>query len=116
MRQLLAHAQQLISENFRKRAAEQPRQSRLPPLSHGVCGFGTGGSAVRVGRQAERPGESGRHQNVASNQIVDRSAAQTDQRGIDARITPLSMNGPPHSSRSQAMSSQVGGSVPIHSP
>jgi hypothetical protein len=149
VRQLLAHAQQLISENFRKRAADQPRQSRLPPLSHGVCGFGTGGSAVRVGRQAERPGESGRHQNVASNQIVDRNAARaisaesmpprrtsrtfstpacpfaagvpsglsppwldtdiaetptsTARFASSTRITPLSMNGPPHSSRSQAM-------------
>ena len=42
--------------------------------------------------------------------------ASTARLASSTRITPLSMNGPPHSSRSQAMSSHVGGGVPIHSP
>ena len=47
---------------------------------------------------------------------IAETPASTARFASSTRITPLSMNGPPHSSRSQAMSSQVGGGVPIHSP
>ena len=47
---------------------------------------------------------------------IAETPASTARFASSTRITPLSMNGPPHSSRSQAMSSHVGGGVPIHSP
>jgi DNA-binding CsgD family transcriptional regulator len=40
--------------------------------------------------------------------------APTARRASAARITPLTMNGPPHRSRSQAMSSQAGGGTVAH--
>ena len=40
----------------------------------------------------------------------------TARRASSGRMIPLTMNGAPHCSRSQAMSSQVGGGVCIHSP
>ncbi len=47
---------------------------------------------------------------------IAETPASTARLASSTRITPLSMNGPPQYSRSQAMSSQVGGGVPIHSP
>ncbi len=41
--------------------------------------------------------------------------ASTARRASSTRVMPLSMNGPPHCSRSQATSSQVGSGVCIHS-
>ena len=40
----------------------------------------------------------------------------TARRASSGRVMPLIMNGPPHCSRSQARSSQVGGAEPIHWP
>src|SRR6202012_799502 len=40
----------------------------------------------------------------------------TARRASSTRVTPLSMNGPSHSLRSQATSSQDGGGVCIHCP
>src|SRR5699024_4378003 len=42
--------------------------------------------------------------------------ASTARLASSTRMTPLSRNGPPHCSRSQATSCQVGSAVPIHSP
>ncbi len=42
--------------------------------------------------------------------------ASTARLASSTRVTPLSMNGPPHCSRNQATSSQVGSGVCIHSP
>ncbi len=42
--------------------------------------------------------------------------ASTARFASSTRITPLSRNGPPHCSRSQARSAQLGGGVCIHSP
>lgn len=42
--------------------------------------------------------------------------ASTARLASSTRVTPLSRKGPPHSLRSQATSSQVGGVVCIHSP
>ena len=42
--------------------------------------------------------------------------ASTARLASSMRVTPFSMNGPPHCSRSQATSSHVGGGVYIHSP
>src|SRR6185437_11682440 len=47
---------------------------------------------------------------------IAETPASTACLASSTRITPLSMNGPPHSSLSQAISSHVGGGVPIHSP
>src|ERR1700733_16202008 len=47
---------------------------------------------------------------------IAETPASTALLASSTRITPLSMNRPPPTSRNQAMSSQVGGGVLIHSP
>ena len=42
--------------------------------------------------------------------------ASTARLASSTRPTPFNMKAPPHCSRSQATSSQLGGGVPIHSP
>ena len=42
--------------------------------------------------------------------------ASTARLASSMRVTPLSMNGPPHCSRSQATSSHEGGAEAIHCP
>ena len=67
-----------------------------------------------VGQHADR---GGRTVEVVATMVRhrDRRDAGIDRPlGIIDAITPLSMNGPPHCSRSQATSSQVGGGVCIH--
>ena len=48
--------------------------------------------------------------------VIAETPASTARLASSTRTMPLSRNGPPHCSRSQAMSSQVGGGVPIHWP
>ena len=70
MRQLLAYAQQLISENFPKPAAIESRQPPPPRLYQGVPWQRCCCSVVCAGGHAERTGEPGRNEDVARNQIV----------------------------------------------
>ena len=84
VRQLLAHAQQLIRENFPRAAGPESRQSPPPRLYQLVLGQAGSWSGVWAAGHAERPGEAGWDEHIAGNQVVDRCATKTHQRRVDA--------------------------------
>ena len=72
-------------------------------------------ASTTAGSERIAPGVPSRLLPPCVDTEIAEAPASTARRASSGRVMPLTMNGPPHCSRSQAMSSQRGSGVCIHS-